>query len=413
MNPGFAKMFRIYLILFGLYAIAIGAYIWFDAAQPTAAADRGTAVDPATFMPGADLAKMKEYSALRNWLFFISYPWEWGIYLFLLFSGAAASWSKRFVFPVFIFVLTVAVFALQLPLRIAGYSISRSYGISTQSAASWMQDMAVSFGIRYLMLLAIVWVVYFAMGRVRRWWLALWLLSVPFIVFMTYVQPVVIDPLYNTFKPLSDPELERHILELADRAGIPADRVYEVNISEKTNALNAYVTGIGPSLRIVIWDTTLEALNEREILFIMAHEIGHYVMHHLEWSVAGSAGSALLFLWIGSRLYRYSVVRWGGFAGIRKENDRASLPLLLLILSVLTFLTLPASNAVSREAERAADRYAVELTGSGKGAVGMYHKLAASSLSDIDPPLLVKWFRSTHPSIKERILFVQSVEARK
>src|SRR5690606_39597744 len=97
-----------------------------------------------------------------------------------------------------------------------------------------------------------------------------------------FVQPVIIDPLYNDFFPLTNKELETKILELASRADIPADHVFEVNMSEKTNALNAYVNGIGSNSRIVLWDTTLERLSEDEILFIMAHEMGHYVMKRSE-----------------------------------------------------------------------------------------------------------------------------------
>lgn len=98
---------------------------------------------------------------------------------------------------------------------------------------------------------------------------------------MMYIQPVVIDPLYNEFYPLKDKELEAKILSLADQADIPSEHVFEVNMSEKTNALNAYVTGIGENSRIVLWDTTLNSLTDEEILFIMAHEMGHYVEKHI------------------------------------------------------------------------------------------------------------------------------------
>jgi STE24 endopeptidase len=406
------KMIRRFLIVFCIYGIAIGAYLWVSALQPLPEQYRGTAVDPSTFLPQTGYQAMKEYTALRNWLFFLSYPWEWGVYLFLLLGGAAKRWSVKYPLPLFVLFVSLAAYALQLPLRLVSYALSRGYGISTQTVPSWGRDVAISFAIDYITMLAVVWTVFYLLSKLKRWWAALWLLSIPFIVFMLYVQPVVIDPLYNRFEPLSDPSLEHHILELADRAGVPADRVYEVNMSEKTNSLNAYVTGIGPSLRIVLWDTTLERLEEREILFIMAHEIGHYVMHHLEWSVVGSIGSALAFLWIGSRLYAFAIARFGGVLGIRKANDRSALPLMLLLLSVLTFASLPLSNAVSRASESAADRYALELMGSAEGAVSMYQKLAVSSLSDLDPPLLVRWFRYTHPSIQERILAVQEAEGK-
>ncbi|WP_274362382.1 M48 family metallopeptidase [Paenibacillus thermotolerans] len=401
------KWIRAYVIGFIVYAAAIGIYLWVDAVQPLPAADRGTAVDPSVFLPAEQYNEMRMYSALKNWLFFISYPWIWGVYLFLLIGGTASRWSARYKLPAFVMLLLAVVFACRLPISLLSFGLSRYYGVSVQSIGGWVRDAAVDFAIDCIITLAVLWTALWVIGRVKRWWLALWLLSVPFTVFLMYIQPVVIDPLFNRYSELSGPHLEEQILKLADRAGIPAERVYEVNISEKTNSLNAYVTGIGPTLRIVLWDTTLRALNEREILFIMAHEIGHYAMHHLEWSALGAVGSSFILLFIGGKLYQAIVGRYGVAIGIRRLNDKASLPLLLLLVSVLSFASAPVSNAVSRSAEHAADVYALEMIGSGEGAVGMYQKLAASSLSDIDPPALVTWFRSTHPSIKERILYVE------
>ena len=100
-----------------------------------------------------------------------------------------------------------------------------------------------------------------------------------------FLQPVVIAPLYNDFYPLKDKELEAQILELASQADIPADHVFEVNMAEKTNALNAYVTGIGANARIVLWDTTLNGLSNEQILFIMAHEMAHYVEKHIYFGI--------------------------------------------------------------------------------------------------------------------------------
>ena len=101
-----------------------------------------------------------------------------------------------------------------------------------------------------------------------------------------FIQPIVIDPLYNDFYPLKDKQLEAEILELASKANIPAEHVFEVNMAEKTNSLNAYVTGIGSNARIVLWDTTLNKLSDQQILFIMAHEMAHYVEKHIYFGIA-------------------------------------------------------------------------------------------------------------------------------
>lgn len=411
---------RRYLLFVAVYAAAIGIYLWYASGHAVPEAYKGTAADPATFLTPQQLAQSQTYSAAGNLLFFLSFPWEWGIYLILLFGGYARSWQDRLErsalpalvrFPVYVLWLQLTVFLAFLPLRIAGYALSRHYGISTQSVPGWLRDKAVGFGVNYVMMLAAAVVALWFIRRGGRWWVKLWLLSVPFTLFMMYIQPVVIDPLYNRFTRLSNPELEQRILALAAKADIPADRVYEVNMSEKTNSLNAYVTGIGGSLRIVLWDTTLKRLTEQEILLIMAHEMGHYVMHHLEWSAVGAVGASLILLWLGNLLLQAALRRWGSEWGIRGPGDFAVLPLLLLLLSLLSFAASPVENAVSRQAEHAADVYGLQLIGSTEGAVSMYQKLASSSLSEVNPPLLVKWFGSTHPSIMERIIYVQHVHA--
>lgn len=408
-----------YLLLFACYAILMALYVWYTSPNQVPEAYRGTAADPTTFFTPEQLNNSETINSVRNWIFFISGPWEWLIYLFLLVSGLSTSWRDRLEryrlpiyirFPIYVLLVNAVSFLLYFPLRVAGYNLSKSYGISTQPVLDWLRDKLVGFGIGYLTMLAVSAVAFWIISRGGRWWLKLWLLSVPFTLFMMYVQPVVIDPLYNQFTTLSNPSLEHKILDLAAKADIPAHRVYEVDMSAKTNAMNAYVNGIGSSLRIVLWDTTLKQLNEPEILLIMAHEMGHYVKHHLEWSAVGAIGSSLALLAIGGALYKVIVRNRGSKWGIRSMADMAALPLVLLILSMISFVTLPVSNAISRNAEASADRYAMELIGSAEGSISMNQKMSVVVLSDVNPPLLVKWFRSDHPSDMERIIDAERFE---
>ncbi|MFC5405281.1 M48 family metallopeptidase [Cohnella soli] len=401
-----------YAVLLAVYAVVMAAYVWYTSPNKVPAAFAGTAADPSTFFSPEQLRDSANINAVRNWLFFMSGPWEWLIYFILLAGGMARSWRDRLErtglpvwirFPVYALLIDGTAFVLYLPLRIAGYKLSRAYGISTQPALGWLRDKLVAFGIGYVTLLAVSGVAFWIIAKGGRWWLKLWLLSIPFTVFMMYVQPVVIDPLYNDFKRLSDPKLEARILELAAKADIPAHRVYEVDMSEKTNAMNAYVNGIGSSLRIVLWDTTLKKLTEQEILLVMAHEMGHYVKHHLEWSAVGAVGSSLVLLLIGGRLFLLVIRKRGERWGIRSPSDMAALPLAMLLLSILSFASLPVSNAVSRHAEAAADHYAMQLIGSAEGSTTMNQKMSVTVLGDVNPPLLVKWFRDDHPSDLERI----------
>lgn len=407
-----SRLRRYGLWLAGCAAIVL-LYVWYTSPITVPDAYKGTAADPSLFYSADQLRESATLNAIRNAIFFFSWPWQWAIYLYLLTGGWSRAWKERIGqstlpaivrLPFYVFLVYAASTLLYLPLKIASYAVSRSYGISTQTAGGWLEDRGLDFIIGYVTLVAVYATARWIMSRGGRWWLRLWLISVPFTLFMMYVQPVVIDPLYVKFEELSDPVLESAILDLAAKADIPADRVYEAHMSGKTNAINAYVSGIGGSLRIVLWDTALARLDRPEIMQMMAHEMGHYVKHHLEWSAVGAIGSSFALLWIGGGIYGIVVRTKGREWGILRVSDLNALPLILLLLSVFNFVALPVSNAVSRHAEAAADRYALEMLGTADGAVTMHQKLAVAALSDVNPPLLVQWLRSTHPSDMARIV---------
>jgi len=400
-------------MLFFLFATAaIAAYLWIAYRKPLSEALAGTAADPRTFMSEADAGRAASYSMLRDLLYFVSYFWEWGMLLWLMTSGYARTLSQGLKalipgvwirFPLYIAGVAAALFALGLPLRLLSYSIAQKYDVSTLSLGGWWRDQWVQLGVDYVLLLAVGAVVFALARKGGTWWFRLWLLSIPFLVFLMYIRPVAIDPLFHKYEPLSDPALEHAVLEMTAKAGVPAERVYEANYSEKTNAINAYVDGIGPSLRIVIWDTALQKLTADEIVVLTAHEVGHYVKKHLQWSAIGGVASMFFLLWIGNKAYRFALRRWRSFLFIRHPADWPGLPLMLLVVSLLAFVTTPLSSAVSRGAELEADRYAYALTGDEASAVTLYQKLAASSRGTLHPPALTYWFRYTHPSLGARI----------
>ena len=174
-------------------------------------------------------------------------------------------------------------------------------------------------------------------------------------------------------------------------------------MAEKTNALNAYVTGIGSNSRIVLWDTTLNRLTDNEILFIMAHEMGHYVEKHIYFGIAGYLLLILIGLWLTAKIMRRLISRYGQVLKINKISSIRSYPLFLLITSILLFASNPVSNFISRYQETRADQYAINLMNDREAAVTAFQKLTISGLSEVNPPLLVKWFRYTHPPMLERI----------
>lgn len=229
------------------------------------------------------------------------------------------------------------------------------------------------------------------------------ILAVPLLIFYMLVQPVVLDPLFNDYELLDRPELEEDILALSKQAGVPAEHVYEVNMSERTNALNAYVTGVGSSARIVLWDTMLAQMPEDEILFTMAHEIGHYVMKHVYWGTGLTLVSLFITLYIMFRVSEWLIRRFGHDWQIPSISRLIALPLLVLIFSVVNFVSEPVNVAVSRHMERAADAYAIHLTQDPEAGITGFQQLARTGRAETYPPAFIKFWRYTHPPISSRL----------
>ncbi|KIL77611.1 peptidase, M48 family [Bacillus badius] len=413
------KRWAVYALLgYGLFALAIYYYLYGLASGGLPEIYKGTSADPSVFLSGAEQALAQKYSTIKNFLFFISVPFEWLVYLFILVFGLSRKfeeWSKgtvRFSFgqtAIYLFYLSFLTFLLAFPLQYISYHYSRVYKISAQTFPQWMKNELIDFWVSYVIMTVLVFVLYALMKRFKKkWWLAAWTLFVPFTIFMMYVQPVVIDPLYNDFYPLKDKKLEAKILTLADQANIPADHVYEVNKSQETNSLNAYVTGIGENARIVLWDTTLNKLDDDEVLFVMAHEMAHYVKKHIYIGIGSYLVLAFFGFWLAAKWMEKLVRKHGEELQIQELSQLRSLPLLLLVLSMMMFASSPFSNAISRFEEKQADAYAIEMTQNKEAAISAFQKLAREGLSEVKPPWLVKIFRYSHPAMAERIYTIET-----
>lgn len=416
-----ARKMGVYAVLaYVIYGLFFYWYLFYFSSSSLPFEYQGTKADPATFLNGRELMLSEEYSKTRNLLFFLSTPLEWLFYFLILLLGLSKAFkrwaeksSKYRIAHTAIYLIWLSFFAFlaTFPISYISYSLSKTYHISTQTFPSWMKDELIDFWLNYGTMLIIVPVLYWLMKKSKkRWWLYAWLLSIPFTLFMMFLQPVVIDPLYNDFSPLKNKELETKILTMAAKAKIPAEHVFEVDMAEKTNSMNAYVTGIGSNSRIVLWDTTLNKLTEDQILFIMAHEMAHYVEKHIYYGIAGYLLLSLIGLYITYRLMNWAAARWGKELKIADVRDIRSLPLFLMILSMLLFVASPLSNFASRYEETRADRYAMNMTKDPEAAITSFQELTRSGLSQVNPPLLVKIFRYGHPTMLERISMVEEYE---
>jgi Zn-dependent protease with chaperone function len=336
--------------------------------------------------------------------------------LALLASGAGARvarWAERvggrplWAVPLAIATLTLAMAGLELPLDLyAGYVRPHAYGLSNQSPARWASHWAIGLGLTLGLWTACGSVVVALRRRSpERWWLWTGLLTLPLMVFLAVVQPVVIDPLFNDYGPLRDRALETRIRDLATRAGVGQSAIYQVDKSRDTKAVNAFVNGLFGTRRIVLWDTLLDRLEPDEVLVVMGHELGHYVKGHVFRGLAVAAVLTLVGLGLVHLLVRAWLRRRPGRWGITGGGDPAAL-LAVLIAGRLVFLLLvPVGYAHSRAMEREADRFGLEVTGMHRAGAMAFVKLQQSNLTNPRPGPLFRLWRSTHPSVAERVLF--------
>jgi len=308
-------------------------------------------------------------------------------------------------------ILTVAV--LQLPIDIYEHIVSRAYGLSIEGWSSWVWDWMKAMFLVIVLGIVLIWILYAVIGRSpRRWWFYFWLISIPILLFLTFVEPFVIEPMFFRFAPLDqkDPELVVQIERLVQRAGldIPPDRMFWMKASDKTPTMNAYVSGLGASKRIVVWDTTIDKETTPEIVSVVGHEMGHYVLGHVWKGILLSIAGLFALLYLGFRMIGWFLGRWGGRWKIRGLRDWASLPVLLLILSVLSFLGDPISNAFSRRIEHQADVYGLEVThgvipNAGLTAADSFQVEGETCLADPDPNPVNVFLFYDHPPISDRV----------
>jgi STE24 endopeptidase len=260
-----------------------------------------------------------------------------------------------------------------------------------------------------------VWGLYGLIRRCpQRWWLYGWMATVPLVVFLVFVEPVVLAPMFNRFEPLAQRNagLVEQIGKVTARGGleISRDRMFLMLASEKVNGLNAYVSGVGASKRVVVWDTTIAKMNTGQILFVFGHEMGHYVLGHLWMGMGAACLGILAFLFVAYHLLHRVLRRWGGRWGIRSLDDWASLPVLILTMSLFTFLSSPVSSAYSRMLEHNADIYGLEVIhgvvpDSSRVAAESFQILGEVGLSDPDPSPFIEFWMYDHPSIRDRVRF--------
>lgn len=386
-----------------------------QAAEPGNAGDRGTADTGPVAVPEPS-EKALRYAHGGNLLWAFDQIWGLLIPALFLFTGfsaklrsAAARVGRNWYFTIVLyFVLFLLItFVIGLPIAYyTGYVRPHAYGLSNQTLGKWAGDTLKGLMVGTVIGALFLWIPYWLVKKTpTRWWLWTSVIAIPIAAFFLLVAPVVIDPLFNKFGPMKDKALEGKILDLAGRAGIEGARVFEVDKSIDTNTVNAYVTGFGGSKRIVLWDTTIAKLAPDELLFVMGHEMGHYVLGHVVRSIFFFAALILVTLYAAYRLQGGLIRRFSQRFGFSELADIASLPLVMLLIGVLSFVVTPVAAGYSRWQEHEADRFGLEITRNNHAAASAFVKLQQENLSVPRRALLYKLWRADHPLLGERIDF--------
>lgn len=305
-------------------------------------------------------------------------------------AGDAAVWGA-------IVAITVTLVCLPLDLW-RGHLRERRFGLSKQSLGGWLADRAKAAGLG-VGLATVAWTVLVALGRAfPGWWpLAAAGGAAAAVLILALIAPLVFEPLFNRFQPLPDDSLAEALRRLADEAGVPVRSVLVADASRRTVKSNAYVSGLGPTRRLVVWDTLLQSAGESELKLVVAHELAHRRERHvLKGTLLGMAGAvgAVLILWAA--------------LGTPQPGDYASAALLVTGLEIVA---LPFGAALSRRWERTADRFSLRLTRDRDAFIRTHVALARSNLADLEPPRLAYLTLFTHPTPPERLALADEVTA--
>ncbi len=328
-----------------------------------------------------------------------------------IFNSWIASLNLSFVFSgwLFFMLLFYADDFLSIPFGLYHtFKIENKYGFNTMTPGLWISDfiksILISTILMSLMILAGLWLVRWSP---EHWWFWVWAFLFVFSIFMMYLSPYVIEPLFNKFTPIEDESLREGITALAEKAGIHVSRVLRIDASKRSKHSNAYFTGIGRTKRIVLYDTLLEGMDRNEIIAVLAHEIGHWKKKHLLKMLAALEIFSLATLYLAFRLIRSDFLLEVFHIGA--STLFAKVILLAFLAGIVSLPLKPVMNFFSRRHERQADRASYELTHDPESMVHALVKLSKENLSNLHPhPLYVAMYYS-HPPVLERIGFLRGL----
>jgi len=366
------------------------------------------------------LTKTRNYTVENTQFGFLSSIFDNIILLLFLFGGIlniynswVASISLNFILSglFFFLLLTYAQTLISMPFSIyRTFRIEKKYGFNTMTMKLWLIDI-----IKSLLISTIIMSILLSVGLLLiqkspgLWWFWVWCFFFAFSIFMMYISPYVLEPLFNKFTPIEDEGFVDDIKDVMQKAGIKVTRVFKMDASKRSKHTNAYFSGIGKVKRIVLFDTLLEKLDKDEILAVLAHEAGHWKKKHILKHLAIIETIALIVMFAAFKAVQNDFLI--ELFNISTSSFFAKIIILSFLFSIVSFPFSPLFNYFSRRNEKEADRFTYEITGRTDSMISALVKLSKDNLSNLYPHPLYSLFHYSHPPVLERIRDIKKLES--
>ena len=362
-----------------------------------------------------DLEKSKAYTFANSRFGMIHTLYNEMITLVFIFGGLLA-WYNKALFDyhikynlsfavwgvVFVMLLSYSKTILNIPFNLyQTFSVERRFGFNNMSFGLWLIDLLKGLLVSTVLISILLFCAFALVEFIETWWLPAWALFFFFTLFVIYISPYILDPLFNKFTPIKDEALAKDIMDLLEKAGIKVSGVYAMDASKRSKHSNAYFTGLGKVKRIVIFDTLLESLSKEELLAVLAHEAGHCRNKHVIKNLVLFEALSLIGAYIAFLLLESDIL----VSIFKLQTDTFFAKLIVLnFMGGIVLWAMPLFlNGISRYFERQADDFALKMIGSGKPLANALVKLSVDNLANLYPQKLYAYFNYSHPPVLERI----------
>jgi len=402
------------LIILFSYLFVQGFEYWLKFMNLRYMKNRGKDIPPVFkgYIDEATLKKIHAYTIEKNSFTFIKSFYGNALVLIFLFGGLlniynswVSSLNLSFISSGLVFFLLLSYVSTFLSIPFSLYDtfkIENKYGFNAMTVKLWIIDFLKSLLLSTILIAVVLTVgLWFIQSSPDNWWIWIWVFYLIFSLFIMYISPYVIEPLFNKFTPIEDESLAQKIRELLQKVGIKVSRVFKMDASKRSRHTNAYFSGFGKVKRIILYDTLLEKMDQGELLAVLSHEAGHWKKKHVLKLIIISEITSLAAIYISFRILQTDFLT--NIFQIEPHTFFAKIVILAFLGSIISFPFIPLGNYISRRFEKEADRFSFKMMGNKESISSALIKLSKDNLSNLHPHPLYAAFYYSHPPVVERI----------